>query len=116
MKLTQTNLESKYENKTSTNGLLKRSLALSIFSRNGYYVIAIYLLTLACFIVNGLGWISISTETLCLILTSGTTISTYYLKERETIVNFYFLSGESELDSKKTKTIIDDENVSSNLN
>lgn len=105
----------------STNGLLKRALALTIFSRNGYYVIGIYLISLSCFIINGLGWISISTETLCLILTGGLSLSQSFLREREAIVSFYFISGESELEKMsktqlKQKQINENEDIQSNLN
>lgn len=81
-----------------TNGVLKRSIALSVFKSNNMYVIVLYVINLGMFVINGLKWINIPTETLCMVFTTSYAIIQTLQNERQTIVNYYFQRDKEELE------------------
>jgi hypothetical protein len=91
----------------NTNGLLKRSIALQVVKWANFWSIVIFLIPVLLYVINGLKWINISTDSITTILVGANTLIATIQNQKSQIVNFYFERNNEELENghKIQKTI-----------
>lgn len=95
---------------TSTNGLLKRFIALNVVKWSNWWSFVLLLIPVALLIINGLDWISISIESISTILVGTNSLIGIIQTHKSQIVNFYFERDNNELETTKPKPQPCDEN------
>jgi hypothetical protein len=87
----------------STNGLLKRFIALGIMKFSNLWCFIIFLIPVVLLVINGLKWINISVESIGTVFMTSQMLIQYIQNQKSQIVNFYFERDNNELETAKNK-------------
>lgn len=83
----------------STNGLLKRYIALHVIKYANAWSFGLLLLPIILLVLNGLSWIHISIESITAIMMGTTSLIQMIQSHKSQIVNFYFERDNNELEN-----------------